>query len=511
MLRAAGFAGLLGPLLGVPPTLSLHVHDIAAAWQAAPAVLAPALLPALAVAGATAAVLSLLDTLGNASAVRELTERRAKLDRDLNALIAAHLLSGVAAGLPVSALTSSSAVMFEAGGRTRVAALVRAGVILLALAALGPVIASVPQTALAAVVLGTAWSLVRVDTLRGLRGPGARHRAADAAVTAIVALAALLWSLPAAVGIGVLLAVVAFAASMSRGIIRRSWRNPGGRSRTRRPARVEAVLMAAGARIEVVELQGALFFGSAEAVASHVENAAACGAEWILLDLGRIARVDLSGGRKLVRLAAGVPGARVLLGGLRPGAAAHDDLDMLGLLANMKPGCCFDSMESALQKIEEGILAGSGEAHGAADPIAVLAELGVPEQERVRLLTYMREQLFVQGELVIKAGDPADGLFVLLSGAADITLSRSAGSGAVRITTLTPGTIFGEMAVVSGRARSADVRASTALTCLALDGVGIARLEREAPEAAFALLQAIARQLDSNLRMANTTILSLDR
>jgi CRP-like cAMP-binding protein len=67
------------------------------------------------------------------------------------------------------------------------------------------------------------------------------------------------------------------------------------------------------------------------------------------------------------------------------------------------------------------------------------------------------------------------------------------------------------MAVVSGRARSADVRASTALTCLALDGVGIARLEREAPEAAFALLQAIARQLDSNLRMANTTILSLDR
>ncbi|WP_376092020.1 SulP family inorganic anion transporter [Roseomonas sp. CCTCC AB2023176] len=461
------------------------------------------------------AVLVVLETLATAAAIRELGGPRADLDQDLRALAAANLAAGAAGAVAGCGSITATSAALAAGGRGRLAAATRGLVILGALAGLGPLVALLPQAVLAGVILGTAWNMLDPGALRPLRTGTGSHRLTDAAVMVVVAGVAVGWSLAAAVAIGVTLAVLAFTASMARGVVRRAWRNPGGRSRTRRPAWAEALLLRAGERIEVVELEGALFFGSADAVALHVERAAESGAEAVILDFGRVTRVDLSGARQIARLLARPPGgrARILLAGLRQGAPARDDMAALGVLAAVPAAAVFETLEEALVSVEAEVLAMAPDApDGALAPLDALTGLGLEEDTARRLLDAMTEERFAPGELVLRRGEEPEALYVILDGCADVVIPRPGpGNATLRVATTTPGAVMGEMGVLTGGRRTADVRARSALRCLRLSSATLARLEREDPAAGAALLRAIARQIDSNLRMANTTIATLER
>ena len=73
------------------------------------------------------------------------------------------------------------------------------------------------------------------------------------------------------------------------------------RSRTKRSDAALNVLNRHGRRIVVIELDGPIFFGSAETVAGSVENELP-GADWIVLDLKYAGHFDSSGVMMLKRL-----------------------------------------------------------------------------------------------------------------------------------------------------------------------------------------------------------------
>jgi len=511
-LRLLGLGAWLGPLLGAPPSLAGHLDDVGAGLAAWPGLDLAPLLPLLLVAAATIAALIVFETLGTAAALRERGQGRADPDRDLAAAAVANIGAGAVGGVGICGSISATIACLAAGGTGRMAAVVRGLALLGILVVLGPLVALVPQAVLSGVILGTAWLLADSGTVRPLKAAPMR-RLADAAVMGSVAVIAVIWSLAAAVAIGVALAVIIFTASMLRGVIRRAWRQPGSRSRIRRPTWAQAVLLEAGDRIEVVELEGALFFGTADAVVLHVERAAASGAAWIVLDLSRVTRVDLSGGRHLLRLVQRppAPGTRVVLAGLYVGSHAREDIAGLALLSLLPAGSDFPSVEGALSFIEESILAdrGARPPETAGEPVAALRELGLSEAHATRLLAHMQDEAFAAGAMVIRQGEPGRALYLLLAGTADITLPRP--EGPLRLATLTAGAIFGEMAVITGLPRNSDVLARSELRCLRLDTERLTWLEREDPAVAAALLRAVARQIDSNLRMANAAIAALER
>jgi len=99
------------------------------------------------------------------------------------------------------------------------------------------------------------------------------------------------------------------------------------------------------------------------------------------------------------------------------------------------------------------------------------------------------ERSFQPGETVVREGDPGEELFVILQGEARVE------RGGVPLATFGPGEFFGEVAVLDGRPRSADVVAVTQLRCLAISRDPIrAALERE-PRAAWAMLKILAGRL----------------
>jgi glutaminase len=82
-----------------------------------------------------------------------------------------------------------------------------------------------------------------------------------------------------------------------------------------------------------------------------------------------------------------------------------------------------------------------------------------------------KERTFRAAEAVVRIGEIAESLFFLLEGEAEVWLApeadaQPAGHGRLRLTTLGPGMVFGEIGLLSGQLRTANVTALTDLLCL---------------------------------------------
>jgi NTE family protein len=116
---------------------------------------------------------------------------------------------------------------------------------------------------------------------------------------------------------------------------------------------------------------------------------------------------------------------------------------------------------------------------------------GLSEQEVEDVLGSMRPVSFSAGTAICREGDPGTTLFVLVGGQADV-LHPGGDETEVR---LGPGDVIGEMAVVSGEARSATVVAATATEALELDQEAFAALLLRRPLLAANVSRIVSRRL----------------
>ncbi|WP_029014614.1 cation:proton antiporter [Niveispirillum irakense] len=117
-------------------------------------------------------------------------------------------------------------------------------------------------------------------------------------------------------------------------------------------------------------------------------------------------------------------------------------------------------IERARQRMEEKERTHSLQVQGLEQTFPVLSRLDREELER--LLLMFRPRTAAPGEKVIRRGDRADGMYFISSG----SVSVQAAGHTIK---LERGTFFGEMALLSGRRRSADVTALDYCEFLMLD------------------------------------------
>ena len=222
--------------------------------------------------------------------------------------LAAACIGGITSGINIGPSIANRAF----GARTPLSVVVNAMALLVAGTLFFPFLSNgeFQRVALSAVIMVIAvqhfdvWSLRLVRGLR--RGPGAYRFsvALDLAVVVVVAVLSIAINVVMAVFIGVAIAVVLFVFRMSRSIIRRSYRCGTIHSRTSRTAPDRAFLERSGDRILVMELQGALFFGTGEKMLSEVETALRHETSCVILDLRRLTEIDSTGANVLLELKA---------------------------------------------------------------------------------------------------------------------------------------------------------------------------------------------------------------
>jgi CRP-like cAMP-binding protein len=101
----------------------------------------------------------------------------------------------------------------------------------------------------------------------------------------------------------------------------------------------------------------------------------------------------------------------------------------------------------------------------------------------------MHEANVPAGAVVTAEGGPGDGLFLIESGEAEVTVE-----GQPRAT-MTAGDYFGEIALMMGSERTATVTAKTDLRCYALTPWDFRELVEANPSIAWTVLQSMAARL----------------
>ncbi len=263
------------------------------------------------------------------------------------------------------------------------------------------------------------------------------------------------------------------------------------------------------ASVAVLELAGPLFFGNVSPLARALEQAHAVGAGRVVIDLSRIVRADLSGARRLMAIVRQhrQKGLAVVLAPFRAGHPVADYFAALGI----EPGDCAADVTTAQAAAEAAILAEAG----IVTPCFATAEqaleaLGVPLEHVGSLALRADVRDLAAGEALCRTGDPADEVFVLMQGQADVLLPQPPGAGPVLLAHLSPGAVVGEQALFEAGTRSADVVCAVSSRVLILSGPTLAELKRDASPAALALVLAIARNISVSLQHANAAIERLE-
>lgn len=283
--------------------------------------------------------------------------------------------------------------------------------------------------------------------------------------------------------------------------------------RTRSLAQTK-LLKELGHKIIVFELQGDLVFASAEIVAAEAVQAAR-DADFLILDLQRVAVIK--------------EGALHLLGDLIQSLSAQGKTVLLtniwekytivkGLktqMPNLEDLTWVDheDVDHALEWCEDQLLAKHPSfTEEEKEEMSLAAQalcMGFTKEELSRLETLVEARSYGKGHCICREGEPASAMFFILSGQASVVVSldhRRAG----RISTLSAGSAFGELALLDHGVRSAYVIADTPLSCLRLD---YERLESDATELGvqvkLKLVSNIARVLSQKLRQATLEIKSL--
>ena len=116
------------------------------------------------------------------------------------------------------------------------------------------------------------------------------------------------------------------------------------------------------------------------------------------------------------------------------------------------------------------------------------------EPSKLKLLAFTSEyQTFEDGEVLVRAGDPADCAFVIMSGEVEILAKTDAGN--VVVGTLRDNQIFGELALLNNAPRSATLRAKNRLCVLRIADEVFLKLVTENPEVALDLMHQLSDKL----------------
>ena len=117
------------------------------------------------------------------------------------------------------------------------------------------------------------------------------------------------------------------------------------------------------------------------------------------------------------------------------------------------------------------------------------------------LIAFCEVVVAAKDHVIIKKGDLSDSMFVVVTG--QVRARIRVGGRDTWLGTMEPGEVFGEVAMLSQTARSADVVAETPARLLRLTSEGFQKLMVEHSRLAARLLYNIARQLATRLSQRN--------
>ncbi|MET4277191.1 MULTISPECIES: glutaminase A [unclassified Bradyrhizobium] len=273
-------------------------------------------------------------------------------------------------------------------------------------------------------------------------------------------------------------------------------------SRRSRPPREQQILDERHSDIRVLELVGAMNFGTIDYVTRRLTSEPP-NAPLLIIDFRRVPDITAAGAELLgeTLAALGNAGIITILSGFEETSAVWTAIS--ARTSEPRRLRRFALLDDAIEWAEDQVIYRFGgftdvkeSAHLGEQ--ALLAELDADEIAAIVKLSTTRH--YAAGQRIIAAGEPANSLFFLQSGMVSVKLRSG-----VRLASLGPGMAFGEMAILEG-SRSADVFADTPVACLELPLGSFADYRRVHPETSLKIMRNLAAILARRLVLANAKV-----
>ena len=296
-------------------------------------------------------LVSLTDTIATATSFAARRGDEVDADQEMVGMGASNIAAGLFGGFAISTSGSRTAVAEQSGAKSQLTGVVGAGVVLLLLLAFPSLLADLPQTALAAVVIAAALSLMDFGVLRRYL----RVRKSAVVLSVIATVGVVLFGVLQGILVAVILSILLF--------FRRSWWPHGevlgrvdeldgwhGIESFPEATEVDGVV--------VFRWEAPLFFANSTIFMAQVrELVAARQPRWVVLQCEAITDVDLTAADMLRRLDDELNSQGVHLAFVELRSRLSDLVGRYGLDATLDRDHFYPTLEAALDDIA------SGEAH----------------------------------------------------------------------------------------------------------------------------------------------------
>lgn len=447
-------------------------------------------------------------TLFNTTGIEVATQREANLERELNVTGIANVLSGAFGGYTGCVSVSRSILNFNSGGTGPLSGLTVAAISLLMLAFAPTLLGYMPKFVLGGLLIYLGADQLHKWIVQSRRRLSVVEYLSLLAIIVII----LQWGFIAGILIGVVIGCATFALSASRiDSIKYSFDGSEYRSSLDRSREDRAVLSAHGDKIQGLNLQSYLFFGSANRLYQHVKALLARHPEcrFLLFDFKLVTGIDSSAAYSFAQIkrTAQDRGIKLVLVHL-PSAAekALRSSEFVSHEVSIVP-----ELDHALEWCEnEIIVQHQGREQEEASLHNWFVRILGTEEDAAELIHRCQRLEIDAGEVIVSAGDAADSMHFILDGRVGIMIPAGEG-GTTRVRSLGRYTTIGEMGLVSHAPRSATIQSEAASILYVLSAHQFEALKAENPMLGQKLLTYFVAVMAERLTFANRMITVLRR
>jgi len=460
----------------------------------------------------TLSVLLSIDTLKTCVILDALTLSRHNSNQALVGQGMGNMGSALLCGIPGSGTMGPTLVNLSSGGKTKLSGVFVGIAALLVLLLLGKLVAWIPYAALAGILIVVGIRMIDIKSFSLLK-----HKSTvfDFVVILAVVISAVSMSLITAAGVGIAMAIILFLREQMRTSVIR--RKAFGNQKFSKKSRLEnerKILEDKGQYTLIVELQGQLFFGTADQLLSEIEPVMG-DCKYILMDMRRVLSMDFTAANRMKQILARIKdrdGFLIFTSvplSLPSGQNVKEYLEYLGLAetANLK---FFDELDSAMEWVEDDILL--QEKVKVDNRLLDLNEIeffnGFSEEALKTFASSLEEKPYKKDERIFKTKDEGDEIYFIRNGNVKIVLPLAHGIFH-HLLTIPKGGFFGDMSFLDTRKRSADALSIEDSTLYVLSRKKFNEIAVKHPEVAGKFFEKLAFVISNRLRQSDKELKTL--
>jgi SulP family sulfate permease len=452
-------------------------------------------------------LVSIITLLLNANGIEMAIGHNMNLNRELKACGFANLLASLGGGIAGSHYLGDTVLANRMGARGRMTGLLAAMLAGLVLVAGASLLSYFPNP-----LLGGLIFFLGLDFLATwVYDAWFRLTKAEYAVVILILVVINTVGFLEGVGLGLAVAVALFVVNYSRiDMVRYAVSGAQRQSNVIRPRLYQNLLQSKGDWLYILKLRGYIFFGTAHTLLARIqrriEDPDRTTPHYVLLDFALVTGLDSSAVQSFSKLYQLADSREITLvfTGLTPHIKRHLAPAVFDH-ADSSPQHIFPTLDDGQAWCEDQMIAVFESVGLAAKPKTLIQQLRdvttTPEQSTT-LLRYFEERSVEAGMPLIHQGDLPQGLLFVERGQVTVWLENEDGP-ALRLRTMSTGTLIGEMGTYLDQPATATVIADQPGTVYFLPIASLRRMEQDDPVLAAALHRFIAQLMAE--RLTHTT------